>query len=98
MSITLHYLYRMMPDRRLVRCEDRSGIHLGYANREAAESRAAYESRIEGYPVTIDTNPHLHNTRDGRDADISSMEPRIKYYDGSGVEVFTVEPYISRSE
>lgn len=58
-----YYLYHLMPDRRLVRVED-SGKHV---------SRGTYEDACEAakpysfdYPVTVDSNPNLHQTRDGK--------------------------------
>lgn len=78
MNLPIYWIYRLMPDRRLEAVRDKNGLHLGYASKEAAQARASYESVRQGYPMTLDTNQNLHNTRDGRPASISSMAAFVK--------------------
>lgn len=61
-----YYLYYMLPNRRLVNVNDERGAHVSSLDEPEAQRLASYWScNGPAYPVTIDTNHALHNTRDG---------------------------------
>ncbi len=65
----MHYLYSIGFDRILRMVCDRSGIHESFETKEAANLRAEYLTRRgehDGLGITIDINPDLDNTRDGK--------------------------------
>lgn len=67
----MYWLYYIMPDRRLTAVCNKFAIHLGFANKAVAECEAralsvSTKPEYFGYPITVDENPKLHNTRDGK--------------------------------
>ena len=80
----MFYLYYTLPDRRLVKCNDKQGCHLAFANQHLANNHAGHWSLYgAGYPVTIDRSCTLHNTRDNRPCDNEDFPSNPRLYLGA---------------
>src|ERR1035437_221089 len=60
----LYYLYYLNFARVALNVTDKRGIHLYYANKEQAVAEACVLSLSAPYPIFIDTDSALNNTRD----------------------------------
>ena len=64
----MYYLYRILPNRRLqkVVVNIGSSVHLCSPDKDAARELARITSIGSDYPLTLDTNPNLDGTVDGK--------------------------------
>lgn len=78
------YLYYMNAARRLQRVMDKQGNHVCAETKDKANEQACYWSLYADYPVTLDRNPDLHDTVDGKS---NSMLPTYRYVEPHAYEV-----------
>ena len=63
---TLYHLYYLNFARTALQVTDKHNLPVYYANLDVAKAEAAARSMNAPYPIFVDTNGSLHNTRDGK--------------------------------